>query len=583
MKRLVLAFLVLVLVLPLTAQEDERLDVVVTFSILGDVVSNVAGDTADVTVIMPFDADPHSYNPTPQDIAMMIDADVVFSNGLGFEESLLPTIDAQGDDINHVIASVCVPVRTFEAHDHDHEDADHEQEDADHDHEDTDHEHEDVDHEQEDADHDHEDADHDHEDADHEQEDADHDHDMMDDPCAELHETLESVFGHTPSSFAGTMHIEDCELGDHDHEEEDDHEEGDHDHSGCDPHVWMDPHNVVMWTYTVRDTLSDLDPANAEIYAANADAYVATIAPLANMAYASLRTIPQENRVMISNHLSFGYLTAPTDFEQVEAVIPGGSTVSETSMQSLVELIELVNESNVPAIFAENTVSQDLIDQIVAETGVDVAVLYTGSLSGVDGPAPTYADFITYNVTTITEALGGEVVMGDSMMDDHSMDDHDMAMSGTVSAAYMVIRNSGESDDALVAAATDAANVVEIHESVVDENDVMRMNPVTGITVPAGGEATLRQGGFHVMLIDLTRDLNPGDTIALTLTFESGLEITLDVPVVELPIDVPEVTVEADALTISNPWVRSAGAMGAVDNDHEHEDDHENEGDHDGE
>ncbi len=408
---------------------------------------------------------------------------------------------------------------------------------------------------------------------------------MMNDPCHDAMKSLEDVFGHTPSSFAGTIHYEDCEDVAHDHDDEGDH---DHEHGACDPHLWMDPHNVVLWTYTIRDTLSALDPANADIYAANADAYVETIAPLANMTYASLETIPQENRVLISNHLSFGYLTTPTDFNLVAAIVPGGSTLGDVSAADLAVLVEAVNDTGVPAIFAENTVSPQLVDQIAAETGVDVAILYTGSLSAADGPTPTYADFITYNVTTIVTALGGEVVMGEPIMSDHGdmigdhgdmigdhgdmIGDHgDMMMGGAVSAAYMVIANNGDADDTLVAAATDAANVVEIHESVIDENDVMRMNQVSGITVSAGGEATLRQGGYHVMLIDLTRNLNPGDTIDLTLNFESGLTVDLQVPVVELPVDVPETTIEAGSISVINPWVRAAGTM----DDNSHHDDHD--------
>ena len=53
------------------------------------------------------------------------------------------------------------------------------------------------------------------------------------------------------------------------HEEHGDDEHG-HDHGACDPHVWMEPHNVMYWTMLIRDTLIELDPANAETYTANA-------------------------------------------------------------------------------------------------------------------------------------------------------------------------------------------------------------------------------------------------------------------------------------------------------------------------
>lgn len=100
-------------------------------------------------------------------------------------------------------------------------------------------------------------------------------------------------------------------------------------------------------------------------------------------------------------------------------------------------------------------------------------------------------------------------------------------------AAYMVIRNNTQADDALIAAASDAADAVEIHESVEMEGDMMSMQPVERIDVPAGGTATLEPGGYHVMLIGLHDQLREGDTVTLTLTFETYGEMTIEAPVRE--------------------------------------------------
>jgi copper(I)-binding protein len=97
-------------------------------------------------------------------------------------------------------------------------------------------------------------------------------------------------------------------------------------------------------------------------------------------------------------------------------------------------------------------------------------------------------------------------------------------------AAYMVIHNSGSEADRLLGASTDAAATVELHESS-EADGMMQMAPVAAIDVPAGGQAELAPGGFHVMLIDLTRALNAGDTLTLTLTFEKAgtMEVTAEV------------------------------------------------------
>ena len=100
---------------------------------------------------------------------------------------------------------------------------------------------------------------------------------------------------------------------------------------------------------------------------------------------------------------------------------------------------------------------------------------------------------------------------------------------GGVSAVYMVIENTGGTDDRLVSAETDAAGIVELHSSAMDDQGVMRMRPLSdGLVIPANGSVVLQPGGYHVMLMDLQRDLMAGETVALTLSFESGKTMTVE-------------------------------------------------------
>lgn len=102
------------------------------------------------------------------------------------------------------------------------------------------------------------------------------------------------------------------------------------------------------------------------------------------------------------------------------------------------------------------------------------------------------------------------------------------------SAVYLTLTNRGAAADRLVAVRTDAASIVEIHETQM-ENDVMRMRPLeNGLEIPAGERVMLEPGGYHIMLLDLPRDLLPGEAIALTLVFESGVEMVIAAPVREL-------------------------------------------------
>ncbi|PQO23632.1 copper-binding protein [Rhodobacteraceae bacterium WD3A24] len=104
-----------------------------------------------------------------------------------------------------------------------------------------------------------------------------------------------------------------------------------------------------------------------------------------------------------------------------------------------------------------------------------------------------------------------------------------MSRSG---AAFMVIENTGEADDRLIAADTDAAEVVELHTHIESDDGVMQMVEVEeGFSIPAGETHILARGGDHVMMMGLTRRLEHGDAITLTLTFDEAGEVTLEVPV----------------------------------------------------
>lgn len=87
-------------------------------------------------------------------------------------------------------------------------------------------------------------------------------------------------------------------------------------------------------------------------------------------------------------------------------------------------------------------------------------------------------------------------------------------------AAYLTVVNV-DGADRLVSVASPVAATVELHTHI-NEDGVMRMRPVPGIEIPAGGRAVLEPGGFHIMLIGLKGPLKEGRRIPLTLTFEKA-------------------------------------------------------------
>ncbi|MFB2594236.1 copper chaperone PCu(A)C [Paracoccus sp. p4-l81] len=104
--------------------------------------------------------------------------------------------------------------------------------------------------------------------------------------------------------------------------------------------------------------------------------------------------------------------------------------------------------------------------------------------------------------------------------------------SAKAGAAFLVIENTGDSDDRLADAKSDVAAKVELHTHKADANGVMSMVHVPdGFAIPAHSSHALARGGDHVMFLGLNRQLNHGDKVTVTLVFEKAGEITLDVPV----------------------------------------------------
>jgi hypothetical protein len=92
---------------------------------------------------------------------------------------------------------------------------------------------------------------------------------------------------------------------------------------------------------------------------------------------------------------------------------------------------------------------------------------------------------------------------------------------------YLTITGASGGTDALVGAASPVAASVEIHETVADASGMAAMHPVERIEIPAGGSVALEPGGYHLMLMGVTDELVPGETVELSLTFETAGDVTV--------------------------------------------------------
>lgn len=104
------------------------------------------------------------------------------------------------------------------------------------------------------------------------------------------------------------------------------------------------------------------------------------------------------------------------------------------------------------------------------------------------------------------------------------------ANQGENSAVYLILHNHTNVDDSLIGVSTDVATAIELHLTEI-VNDVMRMSPLESVEILVDGEVEFKTGSYHIMLIDLKRDLKAGDEITVTLDFENYPDVTVNVPV----------------------------------------------------
>lgn len=170
------------------------------------------------------------------------------------------------------------------------------------------------------------------------------------------------------------------------------------------PHVWMSPSGGQAYVRSVADALADLDPANAGHYRERAEAYADRLADLRADLRRRLATIPAERRVLVTCEGAFGYLARDAGLD--EAYLWPVNAERQGTPRQVARVVRTVRERRVPAVFCESTVPVTAQEQVARETGARFGgVLYVDSLSGPDGPVPTYLDLLRHDVAVVVEGL----------------------------------------------------------------------------------------------------------------------------------------------------------------------------------
>ncbi|MEO1199074.1 MAG: zinc ABC transporter substrate-binding protein [Pseudomonadota bacterium] len=183
-----------------------------------------------------------------------------------------------------------------------------------------------------------------------------------------------------------------------------------------DPHIWMNPNLWSRAVIAVRDALINVAPEHEEAFRANAEAHLAEVTELANYTTQVLSSVPAESRVLLSAHDAFNYFGSAYGFEVLG--IQGISTESEAGLNRIAELVDMLVERDIRAVFVESSVSDRNIRALIegaAARGHEVTIggeLFSDAMGEAGTYEGTYVGMIDHNATVISRALGGDAPEG---------------------------------------------------------------------------------------------------------------------------------------------------------------------------
>ena len=176
-----------------------------------------------------------------------------------------------------------------------------------------------------------------------------------------------------------------------------------------DPHLWFDVQLWMKAVERVRDGLIELDPDHETDYMQNAENYLAQLTELNTYAREQLASIPREFRVLVTAHDAFGYMGSAYDMEVM--ALQGISTDAEYGIKDVQNLVNVLVDRNIKAVFVESSVSPKAIEAVVEgakEKGHDLKIggeLLSDAMGEEGTEEGTYIGMVRHNIDTIVSAL----------------------------------------------------------------------------------------------------------------------------------------------------------------------------------
>ncbi len=279
-------------------QTNGKLNVVTTTTMITDLVKNIGGDAVNIQGLMGSGVDPHLYKASEGDVTKLVNADIIFFNGLHLEGKLV--------------------------------------------------------------------------------------------------EVFEKMSTKTPIALAQELD-QSTLIG------------SDYFASNYDPHVWFNIDYFKQFAKKVTEVLSEKDPKNAVNFVENEKHYLAKLDALQKTVNTTIKTLPEEKRILVTAHDAFNYFGKNYGFEVVG--LQGLSTATEAGVQDVQKLAAFIIKKKVKAIFVESSVPKRTIEALqaaVKSKGHNVTIggtLYSDALGNAGTVEGTYIGMFEYNVNTIVNAL----------------------------------------------------------------------------------------------------------------------------------------------------------------------------------
>ena len=354
-------------------KESDRISVIATIFAPYDFVREVAGDDAEVTMLLPPGSESHSYEPTPQDIINIQNCDVFIYIGGESDAWVDQILESMDTSQMKIIAIMdCVDVVEEEVVEgmedgHDHDEDGHGEDGV----------HED--------DHDHEEAHEDEHDGVH---DEAHNHDEVHD------DEHDGVYEDDHDEDEAHDEAYDDEVHD-DHDEEPEFDE----------HVWTSPKNAKRIVQKIADVLCEVDATHAKSYQERTAAYLSQLDEL-DARFQEIVDNSVRQTLVFGDRFPFRYFADEYNLEYF-AAFPGCSTETEASAATIAFLIDKVKAESIPVVFHAELSNQKMANTISEETGAKVLLLHACHNITKDEMAQdaTYIELMEHNVENLKEAL----------------------------------------------------------------------------------------------------------------------------------------------------------------------------------